>query len=333
MKTGLDIESVERVEAIDFTKGILVVFMFIYHSLNVYSIFPNRYMQFLTPSFIMITGFIITQIYFPKHWSDMTGGKIKLAVRSLKILLLFTFLNVVGRLILPIYNYGAAFELEDFFGDWIDIYLIGSPRTVAFDILLPISYTILISIFIPKLKSIKPYLIIFSAITIFSACLLMGYYKISIFTITMMSAGIIGMALGLIPLSLINIFARSWIKFAFLIVIYVICFFSGHNYITQIFSTILALLIIYSIGVKIDLEYFPLKQIILLGQYSLLGYIMQIAYLRIIFTLLSKWHVVKPNIMITIISITIMTYISILILDYARAKYKYINVLYKTVFA
>lgn len=322
----------ERVDAIDFTKGILVICMVIYHSLNRYGIFPNRYMQFLTPSFIMITGFIITQIYFPKYWNNMIGAKMKLAIRSLKILLLFTLLNVVGLLIASENHYGIAFELEDFFENWINIYLIGSPLAVAFDILVPISYTMLISIFIPTHKMVKAYLLTFSAITIFSVCSLMWYYGVSVFNLNLMSAGIIGMALGLIPIPLINVFGRSWIKFTSLIFIYGICFFSGHNYFTQIFSTILALLIIYSIGVKINLKCLAQKQIILLGQYSLLGYILQIVYLRITFLLLSKWHIDKPNIIITILSITIISYISILLLNFARPRFKQIDRFYKTVF-
>jgi hypothetical protein len=162
----------------------------------------------------------------------------------------------------------------------------------------------------------------------------MEYYGSDIYTVKLISVGIIGMAIGLLPLPLINAFARPWINFFSLFALYGICaFFFGDHYYTQIFSTIIALLIFYSAGDRINLKNLFHKQIILLGQYSLLSYIIQIAYLKIIFAMLTKWRIDKPNIIITVLSITIITYITILLLDYTRPKYKYIDVLYKTVFA
>lgn len=334
MNTAKTIKVTERIEALDFTKGILVIFMVIYHSLNYHGIFPNRYIPFVAPAFIMLAGFIITQIYFPKYGRDINGARIRLAVRSIKLLLIFTILNLAGRMVWPLYHYGITFEIEDFFGNWIDIYLIGTPRTAAFEVLLPISYTLILSILIPRFKSITAYFIIICAITIFSASILMEYYRSTVYTIALISAGIIGMAVGLLPLPLINAFARSWIKIIFLFVLYGIsAFFCGHYYYTQIFSTIIALLIIYSTGIRINFKNLFPKQILLLGQYSLLSYILQIAFIKIFFSLLSRWHTDKPNIIITVFSITIITYITILILDYARPKYRYMDVLYKTVFA
>jgi hypothetical protein len=334
MNTAKTIKAPERIEALDFTKGILVIFMVIYHSLNYHGVFPNRYIPFVAPAFIMLAGFIITQIYFPKYGRDINGARIRLAVRAIKLLLIFTILNLAGRMIWPLYHYGITFELEDFFGNWIDIYLIGTPRTAAFEVLLPISYTLILSILIPRFKSITPYFIIICAITIFSASILMEYYRSTVYTIPMISAGIIGMAIGLLPLPLINAFARSWIKIFSLFVLYGVCaFFCGYYYYTQIFSAIIVLLIIYSTDVRINFKNLFQKQSVLLGQYSLLSYIIQIAYLKIIFTMLTKWRVDKPNIIITILIITIITYVTILILDYARPKYKYIDVLYKTIFA
>jgi hypothetical protein len=334
VNTAKTIKATERIEALDFTKGILVIFMVIYHSLNYHGIFPNRYIPFVAPAFIMLAGFIITQIYFPKYGRDINGARIRLAVRSIKLLLIFTILNLAGRMVWPLYHQGISFELEDYFGNWIDIYLIGSPRTAAFEVLLPISYTLIISILIPRFKSITAYFIIICAITIFSASILMEYYRSTVYTINLISAGIIGMAIGLLPLPLTNAFARSWLKFSLLFVLYGICaFFCGHYYYTQIISTIIALLVFYSIGKMINLKNIFPKQLALLGQYSLLSYIIQIVYLKIILTMLTKWRIAKPNIIITVFLITVITYITILILDYVRPKFKCIDVLYKTVFA
>ena len=63
-----------RDTAIDFTKGALVLFMVLYHWLN-YFLGPHGqyydYLRFLTPSFIFITGFMISQIQL--HRYDNSG--------------------------------------------------------------------------------------------------------------------------------------------------------------------------------------------------------------------------------------------------------------------
>ena len=54
-----------RLAAIDLTKGVLVVCMVIYHSLN-YSAHRElafKYLAFLPPSFILITGFLLSHVY------------------------------------------------------------------------------------------------------------------------------------------------------------------------------------------------------------------------------------------------------------------------------
>src|ERR1035437_5508628 len=108
------VKATERIQEIDFTKGILIISMVIYHTLNSHRVFPHQFMAFLPASFIMITGFIITQIYFPKYGLDIKGLRTRLAVRSLKLLLIFTVLNLVILTIWPKYHYGKAFELENF---------------------------------------------------------------------------------------------------------------------------------------------------------------------------------------------------------------------------
>ena len=55
-----------RIAALDMTKGVLVVAMVIYHSFNYsqdYSL-GFRFLPFLPPSFILITGFLIARLYF-----------------------------------------------------------------------------------------------------------------------------------------------------------------------------------------------------------------------------------------------------------------------------
>ena len=162
----------------------------------------------------------------------------------------------------------------------------------------------------------------------------MDYYGKSIYNINMTTAGIVGILIGLISLTSINRFAKSWQNVIGLLILYGVWFyfFDMHHY-TQISLTIIALLIIYSIGVNINLKKMLSKQIVLLGKYSLICYIIQIAYLKIMMSLLSKWNIDTPSITITVCTTTIIMYFTVVILDLARSKYKNIDIFYKTIFA
>src|SRR5579872_386052 len=59
------VKDTNRVPALDFTKGALVLIMVLYHWMNYFIVLDwtyYRYLHFLTPSFIFITGFMISNI-------------------------------------------------------------------------------------------------------------------------------------------------------------------------------------------------------------------------------------------------------------------------------
>lgn len=325
-----------RIHAIDFTKGILVLLMVVYHSLNYlhYGSLPHDYMAFLPPSFLMITGFLITQIYIPRYGLDSKNIEKRLAVRSLKLLFIFTLLNIMAGIILPKNHFGISLSFGESINRLFEIYFIGNPQMVAFDVLLPISYVLLLSIFILKLQSAVSFFIKFFSIILFTVCILMEKYNTSINNLDLISSGIIGMAIGLLAIELINGFVRSWINIGLLCVFYGSCmFYSGDYYSTQIFSTIISLLIFYAIGVRTHLNnWFP-KQANLLGQYSLLSYIIQIAYLKIFLIGTANLNIDRPNIILTIIIIMFVMWVTVIIVDHARRKFRTIHLLYKIVFA
>src|SRR5215475_6597657 len=102
-----------RLAALDFTKGVLVLLMVVYHVLNYldYGSIPHDYLGFVPASFILITGFLVAQVYAAKAKADFGGAAQRLAARALKLLLLFTVLNVGARLIWSRNRYGAELGL------------------------------------------------------------------------------------------------------------------------------------------------------------------------------------------------------------------------------
>ena len=92
-----------RNPALDFTKGALVLFMVLYHWLNYFISADGdfyRYIRFVTPSFIFITGFVMSNVYLAKYELSDSRLPKRLLQRGLKILAIFVVLNIVISLLL-----------------------------------------------------------------------------------------------------------------------------------------------------------------------------------------------------------------------------------------
>src|SRR5262249_37814346 len=86
---------------LDFVKGILVIVMVIYHVMNIFSkASPEAfgYIRFVSGSFIFISGYIISTFYEQKFQTDRVGTSKRLVVRGLKLLFIFTVLNIAVNL-------------------------------------------------------------------------------------------------------------------------------------------------------------------------------------------------------------------------------------------
>ena len=97
----------QRIPALDFTKGALVLIMVLYHWIN-YFIGNEwgyyQYLRFLTPSFIFITGFMISNVYLSKYAVADSRLPKRLFTRGLKLLAIFVVLNLSRILIGPLWG-------------------------------------------------------------------------------------------------------------------------------------------------------------------------------------------------------------------------------------
>src|ERR1700728_1825387 len=100
-----------RIPALDFTKGALVLIMVLYHWIN-YFIGPDwgyyRYLRFLTPSFIFVTGFMISNVYLAKYDPSDPRLPKRLFTRGFKLLIIFIALNLARLLIVPLVGTGVV---------------------------------------------------------------------------------------------------------------------------------------------------------------------------------------------------------------------------------
>src|SRR6266436_5614979 len=141
-----------RIPALDFTKGALVLIMVLYHWIN-YFLGPhdNRYLRFLTPSFIFISGFIVSNVYIFKYGISDPQLPKRLIQRGFKILGVFFVLNLMRNFIAPGRPEDVALTTHGSIRSLFDIYILGTgvgggqAKVVAFFILVPISYLLLLS--------------------------------------------------------------------------------------------------------------------------------------------------------------------------------------------
>src|SRR5277367_6080548 len=110
MQTTASSPKAQRIPALDFTKGALVLIMVLYHWIN-YFIGPQwkyyLYLRFLTPSFIFITGFTISHVYLSKYTAADPRLWKRLFTRGLKLTTIFLALNLARNLVVPLLGTGA----------------------------------------------------------------------------------------------------------------------------------------------------------------------------------------------------------------------------------
>jgi fucose 4-O-acetylase-like acetyltransferase len=329
-----DVFTMTRIVSIDFTKGILVLVMVIYHSLNYlqYGTVPHNWLRFLPPSFIMITGFIVSHMYKQKYKEDFRVMSLRLGIRALKILLIFIALNVMTRLIWSANHYGVPLYFENFKTDMINIFLIGVPWISAFDILLPISYTLAAAVIVTRVQSFLPSFPLILAAAVFLFCTILENSLELPYNLTMLSAGFIGMAAGLLPQGILSRFRPPWSFIMAAVILYIVLVrFIEDRYYTQMLTTVVSLTAILSVGSRVDPASVLTQQITMVGRYSLISYIAQIFFLQFIrpATIIINVQMVLPLTLITIVMF--LTWVIVLITDYSKRKYRCVNVLYNII--
>jgi peptidoglycan/LPS O-acetylase OafA/YrhL len=322
-----------RLSALDFTKGALVLVMVLYHWLNYFvgaTGFFYRYLRFLPPSFICITGFLISHVYLSKY--RITDARLprRLAIRGFKILGIFTLLN--AGIILFIRDSFDNFSL----GTLESIYITGnmaSGRAVAFYVLIPISYLLLLSsVLLIACRYYKHVFHLVSCLSLLAVLALnLNDYKSSNFEL--LTIGLLGISIGYIPIDKINSIFRHPYALFLAYGAYLAAITAWEvPYPLLIVGVLLTLMLIYLLGtVSGDVGRVP-RSLILLGKYSLFGYIAQIAILQLLRRSLQMDLTVWVSAG-SFVAAIVLTMISVEAVDRARAKAPFVNRLYGAVFS
>ena len=288
-----------RDEALDWVKGALVVLMVVYHSLNYspYTRVAFVYIAFLPPSFIFVAGFLLTNSYLARY--DLKDWRLhqRLVMRGAKLILLFTALNLVLYFIAL-----GPDAVGQFAENFQAIYLAADGRVASFAILSSIGYLLLLAPLLLVIGSLNRWVLPALALALLMFCSVMEWKGSVSYHLGMISAGIMGTAFGLLPLERVTGFARKWFVVVPLYCLYRTCsYFIGEPYAMQLTGVVTGLLVLYSLALKLPPKTHIYRQIVLLGRYSLFGYIIQLGIIQVIVRVFGPFNTPLAVLILTVV--------------------------------
>jgi peptidoglycan/LPS O-acetylase OafA/YrhL len=326
----------ERIPALDFTKGALVLIMVLYHWLN-YFIGPQgafyEYLRFLPPSFIFITGFLISHVYLSKYRARDLRLPLRLAVRGLKIAGVFISLNAIVILLIP-----GKVPIENVkIGTLVATFVTGNfenGRPAAFYVLLPIGYLLMLSASLLIASRFYRGIFVVVCLLFFLGIFLLSLAGLKSGNLELLTIGLLGVSVGYVPISKINNFLRHPYALVLAYLGYTIAIAVWNaGYPLQVTGVCLTLMLLYLVGTLSGESGRIQESVILLGKYSLVGYIAQIAILQLLRRGLRNANSQVWVLGLSFLAAIALTFIAVEAVDRARTKVPIVNRLYAAVFA
>ena len=318
-----------RNAALDFVKGSLVVIMVLYHWLN-YFLGLNwdgyRYLRFLTPSFIFITGFLISHVYLAAYDRDRSRVQNRLVQRGLRLLLLFGVLNVAAGMVLQ----GAANGTEP--DSWASIFISGNGRA-AFSILLPIGYFLILAPALLALSRAGVSLAAFAAVAV-SGTIGLSFISAGNAHLEMLSMALVGLAAGTVDISRIDAVVRrpAPLVVAYGVYVAAITVFNA-PFALQVVGVSLSVLLLYTIGRRWETPAGLHRSVVQLGKYSLFAYVAQIAALQVLRRGLRGRELAGTDLAILFVVALLLTVFAVQAMALVRQRSRIADSIYRAVFA
>ena len=321
--------------ALDWIKGALVALMVVYHAMG-YSGFileSYRYLAFIRPSFVLITGFLLTNSYLQRY--DVRDWRLhrRLAWRGLKLVLLYTVLNLALYFAQGGIRGSPFLGLEQFTANWWEIYFSPVGKTASFTILLSIGYLLFLAPVFLLLNSWSARSVpLIAACWVVLVCLL-EWRDLSSDHVEMLGAGILGVAFGAMPRERIQGLASRW---GVLIPLYlgyrIFTLVYREPYLLRLFGACLSLLILYGLALVLSPQSYLYRQVVLFGRYSLFGYLFQIAVVQVLARIPTGFSEGTTVGLMIVVALGV-TWAATVLLDRLRALVHMIDSSYRMVFA
>jgi hypothetical protein len=333
----------QRIPALDFTKGALVLLMVLYHWINYFIgqevTYYYKYLRFLTPSFIFIAGFMISNVYLSKYAAADPRLSKRLFTRGFKLFAIFLALNLARVLVVPFLgtDSGAQTLLDP--KNLFTVFVSGNfpasgSKLVSFSILVPISYLLMLSgaLMIPYRCYRYTFHVVCALLLL--GILILGMTGVRSYDLEFVTMGMLGVLVGFAPIESVNSLVRHPYILALAYAGYVTAITLWDVYFPLLaVGTALSLMVIYWIGTKGSESGKITGETILLGKYSLLGYISQIAILQILVAGFHRLNLGFAGLVLSFLAAFALTIVSVEIVDRARTRLASVDRLYRWVFA
>ena len=269
-----------RDETFDVMRGICVLAMTVHHCINYFPGYSLFYWRFVSGTFPFLAGYLVTSVLVGMATAvpDRNHLGWRLLLRGLKLIALCVVLNATLIFLLPVGHKG---KLMSAFGLIENVVLFGDYKTVSFSLLVPIGYTIALGGGLLLLRMMRLKVILILGLALFGYCTLAEefigrkeYYLI------FLSIGVFGMAAGYASDWISRkVLSTTWYAVAPWLVMQALITALGKSEIYPIYcantmASLLFISFIARLGIKWRVD---LRLLILLGRYSLLLYLAQIA--------------------------------------------------------
>lgn len=327
-------QTADRIDAVDITKGALVVLMVIYHSLNYstqYQI-PFRYLFFLPPSFILISGFLLSHVYLARSRSIDGRTTRRLLARGAKLFVLFAILNIIAQFVRSKNYHRPASGVSGFFGQWEEIFVWGGSHVAAFDILLPIAYLLFLAPLLLWVTRLHRFALPGLTLGLLAQCTWLDRTGDCPSNLVLITAGVLGTLAGSLSSRAVNTTARL---LPLTVPVYALHFFVGltlgQPFLHQMLGAFLAVAIIFGFGVLAETPNWGVRRLITLGQFSLVAYIGQIALFQIYTHVFGRPEPLSADLLVMFAVALLLTVAGVEALKRALAQSKTFQALYRAV--
>jgi len=334
---------VARDTALDFTKGILVLFMVLYHWLNYFIGSQGQYynyLRFLTPSFIFITGFMISQVHLQRYGTDNLLLPRRLMLRGLRLLAVFVALNILIDLALSNSLIRRFFAGSALPATLFSIFVTGNitsyegQKSSAFNILVPIAYLLIVSAGLTLICRRLKYAFHYACALFILSIVLLSSQGIRSLNLDLLMIGVLGVVFGYVRREQIAAVASHPYVVCAIYCVYLAAITAWDVTLpVQVTGVVLTTTLIYMAGKSVGGSGIIRGQAVLIGKYSLFGYISQIAILQVLRRL--SWFS-RHGVIILVASLllgVVLTVIFVDLLDWARVKSRMVDQAYQLVFA
>jgi peptidoglycan/LPS O-acetylase OafA/YrhL len=319
-----------RNAALDFVKGSLVVTMVLYHWLN-YFVGLNwggyRYLRFLTPSFIFITGFLVSHVYLTAYERDSSRVRSRLVQRGFRLLVLFGVLNLVAGAFIQGHTGGSERA------SWAEILLTGNGGA-SFSILVPIGYFLILAPAVLALSKRTGVPLAALAAVAVCASIVSSLVLGGSANLELLSIALVGLSAGTADMTRIDDAVRrpAALMIAYGLYLAAITVFNV-PFALQVIGVPLSVLLLYAIGRAWRSPVTPYRWVVELGKYSLFAYVAQIAALQLLRRSLRGHELSGAELAIPFVVALLATGLAVQIVAIVRQRSTLADSLYRAVFA